>query len=72
MTLRVRTPWGTHCIGAVRCALSVRALLQRLVQFPVPLRFTDSVVFARFDLGGDHERARQPQDSLDDGGRDCI
>jgi hypothetical protein len=37
------------------CALSVEMLLLRPVMFPVPLRFTDSIIFAAFDLGNDNE-----------------
>jgi hypothetical protein len=37
------------------CALSVEMLLLRPVTFPVPLRFTDSIIFAKFDLGGGNE-----------------
>ena len=37
------------------CALSVEMLSLRPVMFPMPIRFTDSIIFARFDLGNDNE-----------------
>lgn len=37
------------------CALSVEMLSLRPVMFPVPMRFTDSIIFAEFDLGNDNE-----------------
>jgi hypothetical protein len=37
------------------CSLSVEMLALRPVMIPVPIRFTDSIIFARFDLGNDNE-----------------
>jgi len=49
-------PTGTlRLMMEENCALSVEMLLLRPVMFPVPLRFTDSVIFADFDLGNDNQ-----------------
>lgn len=49
-------PTGTlRLMMEENCALSVEMLLLRPVMFPVPLHFTDSIIFAAFDLGNDNE-----------------
>jgi hypothetical protein len=49
-------PTGTlRLMMEENCALSVEMLLLRPVMFPVPLRFTDSIIFADFDLGNDNQ-----------------
>ena len=49
-------PTGTlRLMMEENCALSVEMLLLRPVMFPVPLRFTDSIIFATFDLGNDNQ-----------------
>ena len=49
-------PTGTlRLMMEENCALSVEMLLLRPVMLPVPLRFTNSIIFATFDLGNDYQ-----------------